>query len=68
MIIDFFVVFNIRYMYEIMCSLVIYVFLYIINFFLFSDFVIFCNIINSVYLINDDKKRYKFYFVVLKGR
>lgn len=57
MIIDFFVVFNIRYMYEIMCSLVIYVFLYIINFFLFSDFVIFCNIINSVYLINDDKKK-----------
>lgn len=68
MIIDFFAVPNTRYTYEIMRSLVIYASLHTINFFLLSDPVILCNTTNSVYSINDDKKRYKSYLVVLKGR
>lgn len=66
MIIDFFAVPNTRYTYEIMCSnICILAYNY---FFLLSDPVILCNTTNSVYSINDDKKRYKSYLVVLKGR
>lgn len=57
MIIDFFAVPNTRYTYEIMRSLVIYASLHTINFFLLSDPVILCNTTNSVYSINDDKKK-----------